>query len=909
MFYVVFYNLPDHTDLKNHQHIGITKIHDANGNIIAEYAIEKRIFVPVARIPKRVIDAFLSSEDKNFYQHHGIDFMGLARLPLINLFKLFSRQRMQGASTITQQVVKNLLLTNEYSLMRKVKEAILSYKISQELSKDQVLELYLNHSYLGKGSYGVAAAAKTYFNKPLEELSISEAAFLASLPKAPSVLSNPKNYLRVKNRRNYVLNQMLENGFITVDERDLSQSKEILFSKDAYVNHENTGYFSEAVREEVNKLLGEDVFYTSSLSIFTSLNPDYQRQAENIFRENINQYEAQKNNVVFDTINSLEEFYKYKYQSSQMLCIVRGVKPNELKLITKTKQEILLNFNSAFDEDVLDTTCSNSSSLSPRNKICAKSFKDLFKINDLVLLKRMSPLSEENNIFAQTLAAPDKKFTENSIYKIVTNNRLNGGLLVMNYLDGRVLAMVGGYSFLESKFNRTTQANRQIGSLIKIFIYLSALENNIEPNNLFSDQPMEITVGNQVWRPKNFGNKFLGDITMQESFEKSRNLSTLRIAQKIGLKNLAEILKRFNIHQNPPKFLPIALGAIESTLIKTTSAIATIANNGKRVLPSLIDVIKDQNGRILYLRDNQKCVNCNTNTEAPQLLNLNNEQIADLSSIYQIQSLLNSTIEYGNANKIKKQVPNMTLGGKTGTTNESRDVWFVGFSKVPELAFGVYLGYDTPKTLGHKATGNSIASPIFAKFMNYIYQDEMNKISNFKELQKDKSSKQTTLVTTLLSPESYKLVYMDGKMCLKIKRADYQYTGYYPSNIYYRGKLFNQSIFDFDTKNQEYNNSWIVENERLSEKESYTIESEDIFQDLEPTLDYKNQTENKIYQEAKDQYENKNYQENKDQDENKNYQEAKDQYENINYSSSEEESIEILDYDESIQEDDNSVIN
>lgn len=820
LFYVAFYNLPNHRELKDHQHIGITKIYDVNGNVIAEYAMEKRIFVPIDRIPKKVIEAFLSSEDKNFYQHQGIDFWGLARLPIINILKLLSKKRMQGASTITQQVVKNLLLTNEYSVMRKVKEAILSYKISQELSKDEVLELYLNHTYLGRGSYGVAAAAKIYFNKSLNDLSIAEMAFLASLPKAPSILSNPKNYFRAIERKNYVIDQMVANEFLSPSDGEKIKQEEIIYAVNTNLKPGGTGYFAEAVREEVIRIFGEDAFYNRSLSIFTSLNPYYQNQAEEILKINIDKYEQQKNPIVFDHVNSVEDFAKYKYtNNSQILCMVKSVTPGVIKVIDKNKREIIFEFENAFDEGTIDTNCEKVGFF--RDKICAKSFKDLLKPNDLILVEKSRI---DNDIFSLTLPKDDNKRLEN--LKIVSKNRLNGGIIVMNYEDGRVLGMVGGYSFLESKFNRATQANRQIGSLIKIFIYLSALEHNIEPSALFSDQPMEIVVGNQVWKPKNYGDKFLGNITMQESFEQSRNLSTLRIVQKIGLNSLAEILKRFNIHPNPPKFLPVALGAIESTLLRVATAVGSIANDGRRVEPSLIDTIKDQNGKIIYLRDNQKCIDCNQNTLTPHLINLKGEQIADLASTYQIQSLMNSTIEFGNANKVKKQVPNMTLAGKTGTTNESRDVWFAGFSKMPKVVFTAYLGYDSPKTLGKKSTGNSMVTPMFGQFMEYVYNDEIKKYSKQSILnRKNESSKhaklkseelksgsdknsdhRNRLAIPILSPESYKLVYMNGRMCMKIKDSYYQYGGYYPKFSYLQGKVFNQSIFNVENGPQNYNN-------------------------------------------------------------------------------------------------------
>lgn len=696
LVYIVIYNLPNYKNLEYHQHNGITRIFDSSGTVIGEYAIEKRIFVKIDKIPKKVINAFISSEDKNFYEHQGVDFFSIARLPIINFVKFIKKERMQGASTITQQVVKNLLLSNEYSVMRKIKELALSIQISRELSKDQILELYLNHSYLGKGSYGVAAAAKIYFNKSLEDLSISECAFLAALPKAPSLLD--KNYERAKHRRNYVINKMLENNFISASESVIAKSEEIIYQNSSNKDLHEAEYFSETVRKEAIKMFGEDIFYNKGLNIYTSINLKYQKYAKT------------------HLTNAIEEFEQ----------TIAKKNSNTKKTITKE--------------------------ISKNNKIS----------------------TNNTNSNLNTDSEVEKK----------KENKLNGGLIVMDYKTGRVLALVGGRSYRESQFNRVTQAKRQIGSLVKAFIYLSALENNIEPNSIWQDGPFQMMVNNKLWAPKNYENNFLGNITMQHAFERSRNTVTVRLAQAIGINDVIEILKRFNIHDKPPRFFSIALGAVESTLLKTTTAFSIIANDCKLIKPSFIDLIKDSSGNIIYKRNRQTLNDKNNKNSNLEIINNQPDiYLSDPASRSQIKSLLRATVEKGNINFLNKELSPMVISGKTGTTNESRDVWFIGYSAYPNIIVGTYLGYDEPKELGKKVSGRSLASPIFNHFMK-----------NIKEIYLANQTIELDFAKPFLDSNWKEYLIFNGKEYLKINKNR---SNFYKDN-YIKKDFFNEIDGGYD---------------------------------------------------------------------------------------------------------------
>ncbi|MFK8040018.1 MAG: penicillin-binding protein 1A [Rickettsiaceae bacterium] len=607
---VVYYyskNLPDYSDLLSYKPPSVTRIYSRYGTLIGEYARENRVFIPISAIPQSLINAFIAAEDKNFYHHPGVDILGITRSLFHALHQLMHNRRVGSGSTITQQVVKNFLLTPTRSFERKVKEIILAYRISNSLTKDQVLELYLNQTFFGKNSYGVATAALSYFNKSLDELNVAETAFLAGLPKAPSLFNPIRNYDRSKERRDYVINRMHEDGYITNLVAQESIDQPIILNKRNEVNNSYGKYYAEHVRKEVINLFGEDSFYQDGMTIITNLDDDIQKAA--------------KDSLVIGIDN---------YSKSH----------------------------------------------------------------------------------------PDK-----SNYA----NHLNGAIMVVNPTTGQVYAMQGGRDFNDSKFNRATQALRQPGSLIKSFIYLAALENSISPNTILTDERIEIEQAPHLplWIPKNFYNDFLGDITMRTGLEKSRNIIPIKLTQAVGLSKIMEIFKRFGINSSPKPLYSVALGALETTLERMMRAYSICAHSGYNVNLKYIAFIKDRNGKTIYCNKNTKCIGCTvddidiSDTVFPQLLRKASHSITDEASNYQLTSMLTGAVKRGTGQRAK--ILSKVIAGKTGTTNDSMDSWFIGFT--PLLVVGTYIGYDIPKTLGQNASGATIALPIFVDVMKKIYRD------------------------------------------------------------------------------------------------------------------------------------------------------------------------------------------
>jgi penicillin-binding protein 1A len=688
-------DLPDYSQLANYHPPSVTRVYSREGKLIEEYALERRVFIPINSLPRSLIEAFISAEDKNFYQHPGVDIVSIIRAAFLNISNIVHRRRIEGGSTITQQVVKNFLLTSEVSIERKIKEAILSYMISKTFTKDQILELYLNQTFFGRGAYGVAMAAQNYFNKSIDDLTIQESAFIAGLPKAPSNFNPEKNYARVKERRDYVLLRMLENNYIT-DET----AKEAIDSPITLVKRDRNetvaaGYYAEQVREEVIQMLGSrELFYTGGFTVITSLDSKIQYAAEKSLRKGIREYDQKHgfrgpitNVSVENWLDNLKKVPRPQALLEYQLAVILNVgdKQADIGLVSGNKSKIIL-------------------SEMKWAKANLKSAKDLLKKGDVVVVEQL-----------------DTKHLLRQIPNV------NGGIMVMNPSTGQVLASVGGYDFSVSKFDRVTQALRQPGSLSKTFVYLAALENSIAPNKIFEDAPISISQGPgmPVWQPKNYKNDYLGSVTMRTGLEKSRNLVTVRVARTIGLNKVSEIVRRFGINKEPKRVYSMVLGSIETTLEKMTSAYAVIANNGKEVVPHFVELIQDRNGKIIYRRDARKCTNCNTSGNidpttqfSPPIIQAQDSRvITDEASNYQILSFLMGAVERGTAVAAKKL--GKVIAGKTGTTNESMDTWFVGFT--PKIVVGTYIGYDQPKSLGKTATGASVALPIFIDFMTNTY--------------------------------------------------------------------------------------------------------------------------------------------------------------------------------------------
>lgn len=694
-------DLPDHKQLRNYTPPVVTRLHAGDGRILAEYAQEKRVFVPIDAIPPLVIHAFLAAEDQQFYRHGGVNFLSIARAGFGNLVKKLEggNRRPQGASTITQQVAKNFLLTNEVSIERKIKEAILAFRIESVFTKPQILELYLNEIYLGEGSYGVAAAALNYFNKSLDELLPTEAAYLAALPKAPNNYNPKRAYKEAVERRNWVLREMYGQNFITFEQFQVAQTTPLRVVKRDATDYVTAEYFAEEVRRWLGQRYGEKELYGGGYSVRTTLDPFLQKIGESVFRKGLIDYDQKRGwRGALNTINpsdpaALQALAATPNPNKNLgwkLAVVMRAEGNSATLLTQEGQEGFL--------DAKSVAWTKS-----------KTVSSVLKRGDVVFV---------------TLRQ-DKNLTK-PLYDLQQVPLVSGGLIALDPHTGRVLAMVGGFNYEGSEFNRATQAKRQPGSTFKPFIYLAGLENGYQPNSIILDAPISIYLGAGlgVWRPSNYKDEFYGPTTMRVGLEKSRNSMTVRIAQAIGMKPIQDVVRRFGIMENMPARYSAVLGALEVNLLQMTSAYAVFVNGGKKITPTLIDRIQDRTGKNILKHDTRACPQCTSvgwnNQEMPQIPD-NREQITDAGSAYQMVSMLQGVVRAGTGSSIGKALPDAPLAGKTGTTNDNKDVWFVGFS--PDLVVGLYMGFDNPRSLGKKITGGSNAAPVFRDFMELALKD------------------------------------------------------------------------------------------------------------------------------------------------------------------------------------------
>lgn len=697
LFYHYSKDLPDYSQLKEYYPPCVTRIYSSDGKLIEEYAKEHRIFVPISSVPRSLIEAFIAAEDKNFYHHPGIDIMSIARASIANISNVLHNRRIEGASTITQQVVKNFLLSSERSIERKIKEAILSYRISQSLSKDQILELYLNQIFLGKGAHGVAAAALAYFNKSVEELTLNESAVLASLPKAPSKFNPEKDYDRAFERKNYVIGRMFEDGYITEEAARKAIAEPIVLAKHDKVLTVDAHYYAEQVREEVINMFGNEYFYTAGLTVITCLDSEKQKHASNALIKGIRDFDKKKGfRAAIKNIGSTENWQK---QLSEFELPI-GIKNDQLAIVlsvSKINAKIGLKNGAEASLSIKDMAWTRTN---------LTTIEAILKPGDIIAVTKV----------------------ENGKYLLSQIPNVNGGIMVMEPFTGRVLAAEGGYDFEASKFNRTTQANRQPGSLIKAFLYLTALENGFKPNDVFDDAPIAVPQGPgmPMWTPKNDDGTFLGPITLRRGLERSRNLVTIRIGLAVGLGKITEVIKKLGINDEPKKVNSLFLGAIETTLERMTNAFTIIASKGHKVTPHYIELIKDRKGNVIYKRDYAECNECkdykhdvNGEPVAPVVENTESEQIIDEATNYQLTSILQGVILRGTGYLAKPL--NKVIAGKTGTTNEAKDTWFIGFT--PRIVVGTYVGFDQPKSLGKKVYGSTVATPIFVEFMKNAYQE------------------------------------------------------------------------------------------------------------------------------------------------------------------------------------------
>ena len=683
-------NLPDYKFLINYKPAVSSKVYAGEGQLVSDFSSEKRIFVPFEAIPNKVINSFLSAEDKNFFSHPGVDARGVLRAVINNISNVVASKRLEGASTITQQVAKNFLLTNEVSFNRKLKEAILAFRIERALSKERILELYLNQIYLGEGAYGVASASLEYFDKPISELNYDEAALLAALPKAPSRYNPYKNLKLAKFRRDLVLKNLFENNYIDKKKYQKFIHNKISLKKRKKIFLEDTRYYVESIRKDVMNKFGFDKVYKQGLNINTPINLDLQRIATQSLRNGLISYDKRKgwrgaitNKKNFNNWSKGLKKLRLEKSINWDLAIVKKIEKFSIEIETEKKIKGFIKY-----ENITWTK---------------KEFKELFKIGDIIYVENL----DKNNFALRQLP------------------KVNGGIIVMDPFTGRVVALSGGFSFKKSEFNRVTQASRQPGSAFKPFIYALALENGYTPSTLILDAPLVLEQGSdlKMWKPENYGKKFYGPSTLRMGLEKSRNLMTVRIAQDLGLKKIVNFSEQLGIYDNPSELLSISLGSAETTLIKLTSAYCSFVNGGKLVRPIMIDRIQDSEGNTIFNNEKRKCLNCD------QISSLSKNypkiqdsflQIFSPETAYQMTSILEGAIQNGTGKRLKDL--NLDIAGKTGTTNGNTDTWFVGFTS--KLAIGVYVGSDNPSSLGRHETGAKTALPIFKSFVKKAIKKE-----------------------------------------------------------------------------------------------------------------------------------------------------------------------------------------
>ncbi|MGD9638112.1 MAG: penicillin-binding protein 1A [Alphaproteobacteria bacterium] len=700
-------DLPDYRQLANYEPPITSRFYAGDGSFLSEFAIEKRLFVPFDVFPKRLIEAFLSAEDKNFMTHPGIDITGILRAIVSNVKAIGSHRRMMGGSTITQQVAKNFLLTSAHTFERKIKEAILAFRIERAFSKEHILELYLNEIYLGYGSYGVAAAAINYFNKSLDELTLEECAFLAALPKAPNNYNPATHYDEALARRNWVINRMLDDGKITKEEADAAQTVELktLPPKDKKFI-DNSEYFTEEVRRELQDIYGEKALYEGGLAVRTTLDPFLQETAYNVLQKGLENYDRRRGyrGALADIETGDNWLDNLKTADSPV-----GIKPSWEKAVV-----IKLNNNDV--EIGLESGEKGTISLDEL-KWARRIHKD--DTVDPPITKPSEVLKTGNVVLVEKL--------KDNAYGLRQIPEVNGAIVAMDPHTGRVLAMVGGYSYKRSQFNRVIQAKRQPGSSFKPFIYLAALDSGYTPADLILDAPYVVEQGEgmPVWKPVNYGSVFYGPTTLRMGVEKSRNLMTVRLAEAIGMPKVSEYAKKFGIYDNLPPLMSMSLGAGETSLMRLASAYAILVNGGKRVIPTLVDRVQDRKGRTIFRHDARICDACSSdewNGDVPPPLPDDREEVVNPLSAYQMVSILQGVVERGTG--ISISYLHKPLAGKTGTTNDNYDAWFMGFS--PDLVAGVFVGYDNPKSLGKKETGSRVAAPIFKDFMKKALENVPN---------------------------------------------------------------------------------------------------------------------------------------------------------------------------------------
>jgi penicillin-binding protein 1A len=702
-------DLPDYEVLAKYEPPVTTRIHASDGSLMGEFARERRLFLPIQAIPDRVKAAFLSAEDKNFYKHPGVDITGFSRAAIAYV----TGGPTQGGSTITQQVAKNFLLSNEQTMTRKAKEAILSFRIEQAYSKDRILELYLNEIFFGLNAYGVAGAALTYFDKSVNELTVAEAAYLAALPKGPSNYHPFRHTDRAVQRRNWVIDQMVANGYVGAEEGEKAKAEPLGVTPRRTGNYLFASeYFTEEVRREIIARYGKDALYEGGLSVRTTLDPTLQLYARKAMQDGLMKYDRLRGfhgplatvDVSADWGKALGEIKTLTDVPEWQLAVVLESSKDGVRVGLQPARQV----SGALADDRNEGQLSKDSltwvmrHVVDGKRLKADSPADVLKPGDVVYVERSAD--------------------GDGTYNVMQTPEVSGGLVAMDPHTGRVLAMVGGFSYSESEFNRATQAMRQPGSSFKPIVYAAALDNGYTPASVVMDGPVTIHIGTEVWTPKNYDGKAAGPSTLRNGIERSRNLMTVRLANDMGMKLVAEYAERFGVYDKMPQHIAMSLGSGETTVMRMVSAYAVMANGGKSIKPSLIDRIQDRYGKTVFKHDDRDCEGC-VATEwlaqsEPELVD-HADQVLDPMTAYQITSMMEGVVTRGTAVTVSEL--GRPIAGKTGTTNDEKDAWFIGYT--PNLVVGLYMGFDRPQGLGKGSTGGGLAAPIFKEFMRDALKD------------------------------------------------------------------------------------------------------------------------------------------------------------------------------------------
>ncbi|MPZ34895.1 MAG: PBP1A family penicillin-binding protein [Rhodospirillales bacterium] len=724
LFWHFSHGLPDHKQLADYQPAISSRLYASDGRLLAEYAREKRVFVPVAAMPKRVVEAFVAAEDQRFFSHPGVDFIGVVRAVIANVAN--PGKRPEGASGLTQQVAKNFLLTNQATLARKIREAILAFRIEETYSKERVLELYLNEIYLGAGNYGVAQAAINYFDRSLDELTLSEIAYLAALPKAPNRYNVLRNEKEAYARRDYVLGRMREDGYITQAEMDQARAEKLQYRRRGATEVVQADFFAEEVRRNLMAAYGDKVLYDGGLTVSTTLDPAIQAAADNALRDGLIKYDRRHGwRGPFAKIADMsiweEEFARIAQRRpltgppSWQLAVVSKIEPQAVQIMGLPSSD---GGGGEGTVPFAEMTWAAPTLAEQRLGAPPRRPNDVVNVGDVIVVEKVEKPAGQN-------AKPYPPRT----YALRQVPNVEGGVVVMDTQTGRVLAMSGGWSYGRSQFNRAVQAARQPGSAFKPFVYLAAMDAGFTPASIVLDAPFSYDpgYGQPIWTPRNYGGDFLGPTTVRRGLEASRNLMTVRMAQQVGMKKVVEVAKEFGVTDQMGAYLPMALGAGETTVLRMTMAYAMLANGALEITPSLVDRVQDRNGRTIYRHEPRACSGCGEQTGAgkpvaPEIVDPR-QPFFDPLSVGQIVHIMQGvTGPRGTAGRLARL--NRPIAGKTGTTNDARDNWFLG--STPDITIGVYIGFDEPKTLGHSnlETGGGNAAPIFEAIAKQIFKDK-----------------------------------------------------------------------------------------------------------------------------------------------------------------------------------------